>query len=160
MYGAFSKTRRISQGWGRLDLVVLALGVLLAWHTPQAGAGEAAGAQDDATDATPWRPIKAPPGPEYADSTRMFQGIPGIERAPNGRFWATWYGGGIGETHDNYVMLATRGPEDNEWSDIKLVIDPDGGGPIRAFDPCLWMDPLERLWLFWAQEVVRAYGPS
>jgi hypothetical protein len=37
------------------------------------------------------------PGPEYADSVRMFQGIPSIERAHNGRLWATWYGGGTAE---------------------------------------------------------------
>jgi hypothetical protein len=32
-----------------------------------------------------------------------------------------------------------------------MVIDPDGPGPVRAFDPCLWHDPDGRLWLFWAQ---------
>ena len=30
-----------------------------------------------------------------------------------------------------------------------LVIDPEG--QVRAFDPCLWVDPTGRLWLFWAQ---------
>jgi len=107
-----------------------------------------AATEDDAS----WDPVKSPPGPEYAESTRKFQGIPGIERAPNGRFWVAWYGGGVGETHDNYVLLATRAPGEEKWSEVKLVIDPDGGGPVRAFDPCLWLDPLGRLWLFWAQE--------
>ena len=37
------------------------------------------------------------PGPEYADGVRMFQGIPSLERAKNGRLWALWYGGGRGE---------------------------------------------------------------
>ena len=116
--------------------------MLAQWMGPQAIAEE-----------TAWRPIHEPPGPEYADSTRMFQGIPGLERAANGRLWATWYGGGIGETHDNYVMLATRGGDDGDpWSGVKLVIDPDGGGPERAYDPCLWHDPQGRLWLFWGQE--------
>jgi hypothetical protein len=32
-----------------------------------------------------------------------------------------------------------------------LVIDPDGEGPVRAFDPCLWLDPDNRLWFFWSQ---------
>lgn len=91
------------------------------------------------------------PGTEYADEVRMFQGIPGIERAPGGRLWVTWYGGGTGEDHHNYVMLATSGDDGTTWSSVKMVIDPDRDGPCRAFDPCLWHDPMGRLWLFWAQ---------
>jgi predicted neuraminidase len=79
----------------------------------------------------------------------MFQGIPGIERAPNGRLWAVWYGGGVGEGDENYVMLVTSADDGRTWSDLKLVIDPPD--PVRAFDPCLWHDPRGRLWLFWAQ---------
>ena len=77
-------------------LVVLALALWTAQSTgPQAMADE-----------SPWQPVQDPAGPEYSDSTRLFQGIPGIERAANGRLWATWYGGGVGETEHNYVMLA------------------------------------------------------
>jgi predicted neuraminidase len=96
-------------------------------------------------------PVITDPGPQYADETRAFQGIPGIERAPNGRLWATWYGGGPGEGPDNYVMLATSADDGRTWSDLTLVIDPPGR--VRAFDPCLWVDPPGRLWLFWAQAV-------
>ena len=99
--------------------------------------------------------LNTTPGPEYADEARMFQGIPGIDRAPNGRLWATWYGGGTGEDHLNYMMLVTSGDDGETWSDPKLVIDPDGDGPTRAFDPCLWCDAQERLWLFWAQGYAR-----
>ena len=99
-------------------------------------------------------PINFQPGPEYADSVRMFQGIPGIERAFNGRLWATWYGGGVGEDQNNYVMLVTSDDDGKTWSRLKLVIDPDRDGPCRAFDPCLWHDPKGRLWLFWAQRHV------
>src|SRR4051794_3723316 len=91
------------------------------------------------------------PGPEYADSVRMFQGIPDIERAANGRLWATWYGGGTGEDRHNYIMLVTSGDDGRTWSSLKLVLDPDRDGPVRAFDPCLWHDPSGKLWLFWAQ---------
>ena len=96
-------------------------------------------------------PLSFAPGPEYADGVRMFQGIPGLERAANGRLWATWYGGGVTEDRHNYVMLVTSGDDGKTWSSLKLVIDPDGAGPVRAFDPCLWHDPQGRLWLFWAQ---------
>jgi len=94
-------------------------------------------------------PIDTSPGPEYADSTRRFQGIPGIERAPNGRLWAAWYSGGDNEGPENFVLLVTSGDDGRSWSAPTLVIDPPG--QVRAFDPCLWHDPCGRLWLFWAQ---------
>ena len=93
--------------------------------------------------------VNTSPGPEYADERRLFQGIPGIERAPGGRLWALWYGGGPGEGDQNYVPLVTSADDGATWSDLRLVIDPPA--PVRAFDPCLWLDPTGRLWLFWAQ---------
>ena len=94
------------------------------------------------------------PGADYSRSTRLFQGIPSLERSNKGRLWVVWYGGrGAGEDSLNYVMLATSGDDGASWSDEVLVIDPDGDGPVRAFDPELWMDPDGRLWLFWAQDV-------
>ncbi len=93
--------------------------------------------------------IDQEPGSEYANDKRIFQGIPGIERARNGRLWATWYGGGEGEGPDNYVMLVTSGDDGKTWTDLQLVIDPPGD--VRAYDPALWMDPTGKLWLFWAQ---------
>jgi len=95
--------------------------------------------------------VLARPGAAYADSCRRFQGIPGVEIAPCGRLWATWYGGGEGEDHCNYVLLATSANAEAPRSSLTLVIDPDGDGPVRAYDPCLWHDPAGRLWLFWAQ---------
>ena len=97
------------------------------------------------------RGLDASPGPEYADAGRRFQGIPAVERAKDGRLWAAWYGGGDGEDRHNYVMLATSDDDGKTWSRPRAVIDPDGDGPWRAFDPCLWHDPTGRLWLFFAQ---------
>ncbi len=94
------------------------------------------------------------PGPEYAGSTRKFQGIPSLTRAPQGRLWAVWYGGrGAGEDHHNYVIAVTSGDDGKTWSQEALVIDPDGEGPVRAFDPEAWIDPDGKLWIFWAQAV-------
>lgn len=84
------------------------------------------------------------------DEERKFQGIPTLERAPEGRLWAAWYGGGITEDRSNFVLLATSGDDGEHWTTVG-VIDPDGDGPVRAFDPCLWHDPEGRLCLFWAQ---------
>lgn len=93
--------------------------------------------------------VNTSPGSEYADNTRLFQGIPGIERARNGRLWAVWYAGGPGEGPENYVILVTSDDDGKSWCGPKLVIDPPG--PVRAYDPTLWMDPTGKLWLFWAQ---------
>lgn len=91
------------------------------------------------------------PGPEYADSVRMFQGIPSLERSPGGRLWAVWYGGGVTEDLHNYIIAVTSGDDGKTWSDLKFVIDPDRDGPVRAFDPCPWLDPNGKFWLIWAQ---------
>ena len=94
-------------------------------------------------------PILTNPSAHYADSQRRFQGIPGIERAPNGRLWALWYSGGDGEGPDNYVIAVTSGDDGATWSAPCLAIDPPG--LVRAYDPCLWIAPTGQLWLFWAQ---------
>lgn len=130
-----------------LSGLLCALILMLAWNSARFAVGEPPAAEPAA--APP--PINLAPGPEYADAARKFQGIPGIERASNGRLWATWYGGGVTEDEHNYIMLTTSGDDGKHWSPLKLVIDPDGDGPIRAYDPCLWHDPQGRLWLFWAQ---------
>lgn len=97
--------------------------------------------------------IHTRPGAAYNSHARRWQGIPGIERARNGRLWATWYSGGQGEGPDNYVVLVTseadglRAPV--AFSEPMLVVEPEPG--VRAYDPCLWHDPMGRLWLFWAQ---------
>src|SRR5262245_22008859 len=104
---------------------------------------------EDANDSlVPVKPNFSP-GPEYADNTRMFQGIPGLERAANGRLWALWYAGGRGEGAENYVMLVTSADDGKTWSGPRMVIDPPGD--VRAYDPTLWHDPQGRLWVFWAQ---------
>jgi len=81
--------------------------------------------------------------------SRLWQGIPGIERAANGRLWAAFYSGGEGEGADNYVALVTSEDDGENWSDLRYIVSPPG--EVRAYDPCLWHDPGGRLWLFWAQ---------
>jgi len=91
------------------------------------------------------------PRPEHAATNRAFQGIPSMAVAPGGRLWATWYAGVTpGEDHNNYVVVSTSGDGGTVWQDV-LTIDPDAGGPVRSFDPELWMTPDGRLFCFWAQ---------
>lgn len=93
--------------------------------------------------------IHLSPGVEYSDAYRRFQGIPGVERAPNGRLWAVWYSGDIREGPRNYLVLVSSGDDGKTWSAPQMIVDPDGF--VRAFDACLWLDPVKRLWLFWSQ---------
>lgn len=86
---------------------------------------------------------------EYQDGNRLWQGIPGIEQASNGRLWTTWYSGSTTENEYNWVVLYTSSDDGKTWSGPAVVIDPDT--PVRAFDPVLWTDPNGRLWFIWNQ---------
>jgi len=92
-----------------------------------------------------------PPQAQHAVTNRAFQGIPSMAVSPRGRLWANWYAGKTpGEDHNNYVVLTTSGDGGATWREV-LVVDPDGEGPLRAFDPELWMAPDGKLRMFWAQ---------
>ncbi len=101
---------------------------------------------DSALD--PVIPIRSP-GRDYEESSRKWQGVPGIEIASNGRLWAAWYTGGRTEDENNHVVVVTSMDGGVSWSEPVLAIDPPG--EVRASDPVLWHDPLGRLWLFWMQ---------
>jgi len=94
-------------------------------------------------------PVIFNPGPEYAQDKRNYQGIPTIERAPNGRLWAAWYAGKVWEDKYNYLLAASSGDNGRTWSEVQFVVDPDGDDDRRASDPCFWLDPHGKLWLFW-----------
>lgn len=92
---------------------------------------------------------------KYAPESRKFTGIPSLAISPNGRLWATWYVGITpGEDENNYVTVATSDDNGITWDEV-LVIDPDGRGPVRTFDPEIWLDPSGKLWVFWAQGITR-----
>ena len=101
------------------------------------------------------------PDATHASTTRAFQGIPSLASGREGRLWAVWYGGITpGEDENNYVILAVSTDNGKTWSDEKLVVEPDG--PVRAFDPEIWLAPDGKLWLFWAQGLDKPakFGPS
>jgi hypothetical protein len=94
-----------------------------------------------------------PPLPLHAVTNRAFQGIPSMAVTPGGRLWATWYASKTpGEDQNNYVVLSTSGDDGKTWDEV-LVVDPDEGGPVRAYDPELWLAPDGKLRLAWAQAV-------
>ena len=94
--------------------------------------------------------INEQPTSEYAPENRRWQGIPSIERTKQGTMWATFYSGGDGEPEpENYVILCRSNDDGATWADPFLVVEhPE---QVRTFDPCLWLDPVGHLWLFWAQ---------
>ncbi len=90
---------------------------------------------------------------EYPISGRKFAGIPSITVSPEGRMWAIWYSGTTpGEDANNFVVVSTSGDKGITWKEI-LIIDPDKEGPVRVFDPEVWVDPDGKLWIFWAQTI-------
>ncbi|MEX2513057.1 MAG: sialidase family protein [Cyclobacteriaceae bacterium] len=84
---------------------------------------------------------------------RAFTGIPSLAITPDGTFWSVWYAGITPEEdQNNYVVLSRSDNKGKHWQEV-LVVDPDGPGPVRAFDPEIWVDPEGKLWVFWAQTI-------
>src|ERR1051325_4180024 len=93
--------------------------------------------------------LNVDPGPKYWPRMRMWQGIPGIERTPKGRLWATWYAGPFSEgSAGNHAVLVTSGDDGKTWSNPVAVFDPTAFFGGNTGDPHLWIDPQGRLWWF------------
>ena len=82
------------------------------------------------------------------------QGVAGIERTAKGRLWAV-YGRDVESTR-NFQVLKCSDDDGKSWSDVKLMILPRGG--TRAMSAAIWIDPQDRLWLFWGQSAGQADG--
>ena len=113
---------------------------------------------DDGTAARPAKPapprlIPNPNGTaDYARAKRTCTGVPSIAVAKGGRLWAAWFSGTTpGEIIERcphaYVVVSTSGDGGKTWQEV-LAIDPDGAGPLKAYDPHPWIDPDGKLWVF------------
>jgi len=80
----------------------------------------------------------------FGPGRRRWLGIPGIERSRGGRLFATFYSGGAGEGYGNYCPLLQSDDGGASWRDPVAALY--AGEEARCFDPCLWIDPLGRLW--------------
>lgn len=87
---------------------------------------------------------------------RYWQGIPGVARTKSGRLFITFYSGGKGEELGNFCIVIMSDNDGKTWSDP--VVAADVGKEKRCYDPCLWIDPLGRLWFIWAVMPGEAYG--
>ena len=111
-------------------------------------------AQNDEAFFKPPQIIKEPTSKDYYKlENRKFSGIPSLAVSAKGQMWAVWYTGITpSEDENNYVVVSASGDNGDTWKEV-LVIDPDGDGPVRAFDPEIWIDPNGALWVFWAQAI-------
>lgn len=84
---------------------------------------------------------------QYTTEKRLWQGIPSIEVTKKGKTFLTFYSGGTKEEIGNFAVL-TVATDGKHFSEPVAVAYAEGN---RCFDPCLWIDPLGRLWFTWAQ---------
>ncbi len=84
---------------------------------------------------------------KYSTPYRIWQGIPGIEVTKKGRIFSTFYSGGVTEQIGNFAALIMSDDGGETFSEPIAVAYDDNH---RCFDPCPWIDPLGRLWFFWA----------
>jgi hypothetical protein len=113
---------------------------------------------DDDTGPRPDKaaPPKLIPNPgstaDYNCANRTCTGVPSIAISRGGRLWATWFSGTtpgeiIERCPNAYVVVSTSGDGGKTWKEV-LAIDPDGPGPLKAYDPHPWIDPDGKLWVF------------
>ena len=84
---------------------------------------------------------------KYNTSKRLWQGVPSIEVTKKGRIFITFYSGGTKEEIGNYVVLIKSDDGIHFSEPIAVAYEENH----RCFDSCLWIDPLERLWLTWTR---------
>ncbi len=84
----------------------------------------------------------------YVTDHRIWQGIPSIEITKNGRMFVTFYSGNGGERLGNFAVVIMS--DDNGQTFGEPIVAAYKDEEHRCFDPCLWIDPLGRLWFTWS----------
>lgn len=84
----------------------------------------------------------------FYSENRLWQGIPGIAITKGGIIYSVYYGGGIKEEYGNCVMLVKS--TDGGITFSQPIAVAYNGKIGRCYDPVVWVDPKNRLWLFWA----------
>lgn len=94
--------------------------------------------------------VESPQG-DCLNAARRWQGIPAIERTPNGRIFFAFYSGGQDEGIGNYVLLFRNDDDGKTMNEPYLAVMPSNPETCRVYDPCLWFAPDGKLWFFVAQ---------
>ncbi len=81
-----------------------------------------------------------------------------IVQTPDGGFLACWFrGSGERRANDVQIQGARMDADGNAWSDVFLMADTPG---LPDCNPVLWIDPHQRLWLFWIVVVANRWEHS
>jgi len=83
----------------------------------------------------------------YVKFKNLWVGIPSIEVTEKGRIFLTFYSGGTKEEIGNYVLLIKSDDGVNFTESVAVCFEQG----YRCYDPCVWIDPLGRLWLTWSR---------
>ena len=83
---------------------------------------------------------------KFYSGQRLWQGIPSVEVTKKGRIFVTFYSGGVKEEIGNFSMVVMS-DDGVKFTEPIIVAYQDG---YRCYDPCLWIDPLGRLWFTWS----------
>ena len=97
-----------------------------------------------------YEPVKTDPECRFANKNRFFQGVPTVEKTKSGLYFTAFYGGMTGEESGNFVALFVGNNPREGFGEPYLVIEAPTP-KCRTFDPCLWIAPSGKLWLFYAQ---------
>lgn len=98
----------------------------------------------------PARILTRPTEARYQDEHRRWQSCPKVEITKKGKLFVSMYAGYVEEGAGNFGILTTSIDGGATFRSPEAVVEhPDpacsaGGG-------VLWLDPLERLWIFWPQ---------
>ena len=83
---------------------------------------------------------------------RPYQGTASsVVTASGKRLFVAWFGNGVDENLDNYIMVAFGDSTLKNFSNVRMVICSPHVGKVRCFDPAVWRDPSGRVWISWAQ---------
>ena len=81
---------------------------------------------------------------KFSADKRLWQGIPSIEVTRGGRIFLTYYSGGTKEEIGNFCILS-KSDDGEHFEDVAITYLDEH----RCYDPCIWIDPLGRLWFTW-----------
>ena len=91
--------------------------------------------------------IRWDPDKSHRLEARSWQATPSIAMHQN-RLWISWNAGIGAEKVDNYIVVKYSDDLGKTWCQSDLIIDLEN---LRVTDSMLWVDPQDRLWIFWYQ---------
>lgn len=86
----------------------------------------------------------------YEEHTRLWQGVPSLEKTTGGRIYVGWVSGGTGEPRpENYNIVMYSDDDGTTWHDLFIIRSTDSNANIN--DVHFWQAPNGDLWVFYVQ---------